>query len=130
MLRTRTTLAAFVTLAFASTVALAAIVTVDLSGTWSFSVVTENGTGTPTVTLKHEGAKLTGTYSSTMMGLRALEGSVKGDSLRFVLSNGGNADAPALTFIGAAVDKDYLKGIVDFGGMGSATFTAVRKPQL
>ena len=130
MIRTRTTLAAFVALAFASTVALAAIVAVDLSGTWSFSVVTENGTGTPTVTLKQEGAKLTGTYSSTMMGLRALEGSVKGDSLQFVLSNGGNADAPTLTFIGAAVDKDNLKGIVDFGGMGSATFTAVRKPQL
>ena len=130
MIRTRTTLAAFVALAFASTVALAAIVAVDLSGTWSFSVVTENGTGTPTVTLKQEGAKLTGTYSSTMMGLRALEGSVKGDSLQFVLSNGGNADAPTLTFIGAAVDKDNLKGIVDFGGMGSATFTAARKPQL
>ena len=130
MIRSRTALAAFVTLAFASTIAFAAIVVADLSGTWSFSVVTENGTGTPTVTLKQDGTKLTGTYSSTMMGERALEGSVKGDSLRFVLSNGGNADAPTLTFIGAAVDKNNLRGIVDFGGMGSATFTAARKPQL
>ena len=130
MTRTRTAFAAVVSLALASTVALAAIVNADLSGTWMFSVVTDNGTGTPTVTLKQAGTKLTGTYSSQMMGERALEGTVKGDSLRFVLSNGGNADAPTLTFSGVATDKDNLKGIVDFGGMGGATFTATRKPQL
>ncbi|MBL8997104.1 MAG: hypothetical protein KJZ74_12500 [Gemmatimonadales bacterium] len=127
MLRIRTALVAIASLALASTVALAAIARIDFSGTWQFSVVTDNGTGTPTVTLKQEGTKITGTYSSQMMGLRALEGSAKGDSLRFVLSNGGNADAPTLTYIGVATDANTLKGIVDFGGMGGATFTAVRK---
>ena len=46
MTRTRTAFAAVVSLALASTVALAAIVNADLSGTWMFSVVTDNGTGT------------------------------------------------------------------------------------
>ncbi|MDH5235669.1 MAG: hypothetical protein OEW77_11990 [Gemmatimonadota bacterium] len=127
MTRTRRTFLALIAVALASTVALAAVVAHDLTGTWTFIVVTENGTGTPTVTLKQEGEKLTGTYASQMLGTRALEGSVKGDSMRFVLANTGGADAVTLTYVGAIVDKDNLKGVVDFGGMGGATFTAVRK---
>jgi len=123
----RLPLAFAIALALASSVALAAVVA-DLSGTWSFSVVTDNGTGTPTVVIKQEGSKLTGTYESRMMGVRAIAGEVKGDSLRFVISNDGGADTPTLTFIGVAVDANNLKGIVDFGGMGSATFTAKREP--
>ena len=127
MTRTRKTLLALAALAFASTVAFAAVVAHDLTGTWTFIVVTDNGTGTPTVTLKQDGEKLTGTYASQMLGTRALEGSVKGDSMRFVLANSGGADAVTLTYVGAIVDQNNLKGIVDFGGMGGATFTAVRK---
>jgi hypothetical protein len=58
----------------------------DLTGRWVLAVVTENGTGTPTVDLKQEGEKLTGTYVSNAMGSRTLEGTVKGDTMRFVLS--------------------------------------------
>ena len=35
--------------------------------------------------------------------------------------------AVTLTYVGAIVDQNNMKGIVDFGGMGGATFTAVRK---
>ena len=95
---------------------------VDLTGTWAFSVVTANGTGTPTVTLKQDGAKLTGTYTSSRMGTRPLSGSVKGDSVSFVLEGG---EVP-LTFMGVVVDANAMKGIVDFAGEGGATFTASR----
>lgn len=94
----------------------------DLTGKWTFSVVTENGTGTPAVTLKQEGEKLTGTYSSPRMGERAISGTVKGDSLRFALI-GGEVE---LTFAGVVVDADHLRGMVDFAGQGGAAFTAVR----
>lgn len=127
MNRLRTPLALGLALAFASTIALAAVAAHDLSGRWAFSVVTENGTGTPTVTLKQAGERLTGTYESRVMGTRTLEGSVKGDSLRFVLSTDGSADAVTLTYVGVVVDADHLKGVVDFGSMGSATFTAARE---
>ena len=69
------------------TVAIAATIAHDLTGKWDFAVVTENGTGTPTLTFKQEGEKLSGTYSSRMLGERTLTGTVKGDSLRFTLSN-------------------------------------------
>lgn len=98
----------------------------NVTGKWAFSVVTENGTGTPTVVLKQDGEKLTGTYESPRLGVRELEGTIKGRDVKFVLSNGGNADMPTLTFIGVVVGTDEMKGDLDMGGMGSATFTAKR----
>jgi hypothetical protein len=109
------------------TLAAAAAVAHDLTGKWDFAVVTENGTGTPTVTFKQEGEKLSGTYSSRMLGERTLTGSVKGDSLRFTLSNTSSPDAVTMTFAGVILDKDRVKGTVDFGGMGGATFTGARQ---
>ncbi len=96
---------------------------VDLTGKWAFAVVTENGTGTPTVIFKQEGEKLTGTYESARMGVRNIEGTVKKDSLRFALK-GGEVE---LTFVGVVVDKDHLRGALDMGGQGGAAFTAVRQ---
>ena len=98
----------------------------DLTGTWDFSVVTENGTGTPTVTLKQEGTKLTGTYESSRMGVRAMTGTVTGDSIRLVLAPATEGGV-MLTFLGVVIGDDLLKGDVDFQGMGSATFTGARR---
>jgi hypothetical protein len=98
----------------------------DVSGRWAFSVVTENGTGTPTVVLKQEGEKITGTYESPRLGVRQIEGTIKGREIRFVLSGGGTGDAPVLTFTGVVVGSDEMKGDLEMGGMGSATFTAER----
>jgi hypothetical protein len=83
----------------------------DLTGSWTFSVVTENGTGTPAVTMKQVGEQLTGTYESRMLGPRAFAGTVKGDSVHFT---------------GVVVSADSVRGLVDFGGMGGATFTGSR----
>ncbi len=98
----------------------------NVTGKWAFSVVTENGTGTPTVTLKQDGEKITGTYESPRLGVRQIEGTIKGRDVRFVLSGGGTGDSPVLTFTGVVVGTDEMKGDLDMGGMGSATFTAKR----
>lgn len=97
----------------------------DLTGSWTFSVVTENGTGTPAVMMKQDGEKLTGTYESRMLGPRAFAGTVKGDSVNFTLEANG-PDGVALIFKGVVVSADSVRGIVDFGGMGGATFTGSR----
>ncbi len=96
----------------------------DLTGKWTFSVVTENGTGTPAVVLKQDGESLTGTYESSRMGTRFIAGFVKKDSIDFVLK-GGETE---LRFMGHVVDKDHVNGVVDFGGQGGATFTGKRAP--
>ena len=107
-------------------VAAAAAAFHDLTGTWAFEVVTENGTGTPTVKLVQKGDSLTGTYESRMLGVRALKGTVKGDSLKFDLAAAGEMNI-VLSFAGAIVDADHVRGTVDFGGQGGASFAGVRQ---
>lgn len=111
-------------LALASTAALAQVLAIDLTGTWTFSVVTENGTGTPTVTIKQQGDSLSGTYESGRMGIIPFTGSVKDSTFTFALNTGGGA---TLTFKGALVNANTVQGDVDFGGQGGATFTGERK---
>lgn len=120
--------AALLTLAAGS--AVAATLAHDVTGKWTFRVVTPNGTGTPTVTLKQEGEKLSGTYESNALGSRTLTGSVKGDSLSFVLSPAGSgSEGILLTYSAHIVTADSLKGAVDFAGQGGAEFTATRQKQ-
>lgn len=96
----------------------------DLTGAWTFAVVTENGTGTPAVNLTQRGDTLTGTYASGRMGVLPLGGTVKDSTVTFVVNTTGGA---TLTFRGKIVDADHLQGDVDFGGQGGATFTGERK---
>lgn len=110
--------------ALTAVAAVAQRVLVDVTGKWTFAVITENGTGTPAVVLKQEGEKLSGTYESARMGLRPIEGTVKKDSITFGLK-GGEVE---LRFMGVVVDKDNMKGLVDLAGQGSATFTGTRNP--
>ena len=104
--------------------ALAAQRLADLTGNWSFKVVTENGTGTPTVTLKQTGDSLSGTYESARMGSLPFKGIVKGGTFTFAVNTSGGA---TLTFNGTIVDNDNVKGDVDFGGQGGATFSGERR---
>jgi hypothetical protein len=99
---------------------------VDVTGRWAFAVTTENGTGYPTVTFKQTGDKVTGTYESSRMGVRPLEGTIKGDTLRFAFTSAPEG-TPPFTFVAVLVDRDTLKGTLEMGGMGSATFTGRRE---
>lgn len=116
----------FVSVAFAAVagVAVAQQRISDLTGVWTYSVVTENGTGTPTVTLKQKGDSLSGTYESSRMGALALAGKVKGNEFSFdVLTEGGTT----ITFDGAIVDSTHVKGSVAYNGEPGASFTGERK---
>src|SRR5881397_2029951 len=67
---------------------------VDVTGKWSFNVETAAGSGTPTITLKQDGEKLTGHYSG-QLGEADLTGSVKGPDVNFKFTvdvQGNNLD--------------------------------------
>ena len=96
----------------------------DLTGTWLFAVVTENGTGTPTVTIKQSGDSLTGTYESARMGTLPFRGTVKDSTFQLVINTEGGA---ALTFNGRIKNADNIEGELDMAGMGSASFKGTRK---
>lgn len=99
----------------------------SVSGIWDFEVVTENGTGFPTVQLIQMADSLSGFYNSDRMGSRPLVGVARGDSIVFQLATDPSAGV-IMTFSGIVRSDGTLAGIVDFGGMGGATFTARRQP--
>jgi hypothetical protein len=100
---------------------------IDVSGTWAFTVQTSMGTGSPTITLKQDGEKLTGHYSSATLGEADLTGSVKGKDLKFTFTANVQGTSLVVTYTGTIEDKDTLKGTLDLGGMAQGTFTAIRK---
>jgi hypothetical protein len=100
---------------------------VDVTGKWAFTVQTDAGSGTPTVTLKQDGEKLTGHYSSQTLGEADLTGTVKGNDIKFSFSADAQGTSLNVTYTGTIENKDSLKGTVDLGGLAQGTFTAKRQ---
>jgi len=96
-----------------------------VEGAWTLTLETPNGTLNPTLTLKQAEEKLTGTYAGRM-GEIPIEGTIKGSAIAFSAKINAQGQEIVLTFTGT-VDQDSMKGSVDFGGMGSANWTGVRK---
>ena len=107
--------------------ALVAQTRVDLTGKWLFTVQTSAGGGTPTVTLKQEGEKLTGHYSSQQLGEAELTGTVKGADIKFTFGADVQGVHLDVTYTGTIESKDSMKGTVNLGGLGDGTFTAKRQ---
>ena len=100
---------------------------VDLTGKWMFEVQTDAGTGTPTVTFKQDGEKLTGHYSSQTLGEADLTGTVKGQNVNFTFTADLGGQAAPVTYAATIVSKDALKGTIDIGGLATGTFTGKRQ---
>jgi hypothetical protein len=97
----------------------------NVSGEWTFDVTTDQGSGTPTMTFKQEGEKLTGTYTGTF-GTADLSGTVKGNAITFSFTADVQGQQAAITYKGT-VDKNTMKGTLDIAGMVNGTFTATKK---
>jgi hypothetical protein len=98
---------------------------IDVTGTWDMSVETPQGTMSLTSTFKQEGEKLTGTQSS-QMGEMALEGTVKGADIAFAIVIDMQGQQVTISYVGK-IDGESMTGTIEFGGMGSAAWTAKKK---
>lgn len=96
-----------------------------VDGAWALTMETPQGTSNPALTLKQAEQKLTGTYAGRA-GEIPIEGTIKGSAITFAAKINAVGQEIVLTFSGT-VDQDSMKGTVDFGGMGSANWTGVRK---
>jgi hypothetical protein len=100
--------------------ALAALaLAADISGKWSFEVVLDAGSGSPTFEFTQSGETLTGMYHG-QFGEAKVTGTVKGDKVEF----GFGGDAGSVKYSGTIVDGKTMKGTVDYGETGKGTFTA------
>ena len=118
---------AVLTLMAVTSIVLTAQAPVNVTGKWLFAVETSAGGGTPTVTLKQEGEKLTGHYSSMQLGEAELTGSVKGAAITFSFGADVQGTHLDVTYSGTIDGKDSMKGKVNLGGLGEGTFTAKRQ---
>ncbi len=99
---------------------------VDVTGKWQLNVETQAGNGTPTVTLKQDGDKLTGHYSSATLGEADVTGSVKDTDVTFSFTANVQGTSLNVTYKGT-VDKDSMKGGVSLGDLGDGSFTGKRQ---
>ena len=100
---------------------------VDVSGKWLFSVTTDAGTGTPTVTFKQQGDSLTGHYSSQVLGEAELRGTVKDRKITFSVVVTVQGTSIKVTYSGTVEGSDTLKGTVDLDAQANGTFIAKRQ---
>ena len=109
-----------------STIGVVAQAKVDVTGKWLFNVETAAGAGTPTMTFKQDGEKLTGHYSG-QLGEAELAGTVKGTAIEFKFAVDVQGQTLNAVYSGAVDGKDSMKGKVDLVGLGEGTFTAKRQ---
>ena len=100
---------------------------VDVTGKWAFSVQSDVGTGTPTVTFTQKGDSVTGRYSSQSLGERDFTGMIKDGKITFGFSADVQGQQFSMSFSGILDGPDAMKGTIDFGGMASGTFTGKRQ---
>jgi hypothetical protein len=114
---------------FAATFMLAVLTagaqTANVSGNWKLTFETPNGPAGPSVVLKQEGEKLTGTYKGRF-GESPLEGTVKGKDIKFTVKVNAQGQEVLVEYAGA-VEGDTMKGKVKFGDMGEADFTGKKE---
>jgi hypothetical protein len=97
----------------------------NVTGEWAFNVTTDQGAGTPAITFKQDGEKLTGKYAG-QLGNADLTGTLKGNAIHFTFTLDVQGQQAPVTYDGT-VDKNTMKGTLDIGGMVTGTFTATKK---
>jgi hypothetical protein len=98
----------------------------DLTGDWAFEVQTDQGSGSPAITLKQSGDKLTGKYKG-QLGEGDLTGTVSGTTFKFSFSGNAQGTEFTVTYDGEIESSDAVKGKVDLAGMATGTFTGKKK---
>lgn len=105
----------FVTLVLVLTAFAISAFAGDVSGKWKYSFTTPNGDSREsTMTLKAEGAKLTGSMEGRGGPVEIQEGKVDGDNISFVVVRNFNGNEVKINYKGALKGEE-LKLTMGFG---------------
>ncbi|HLL73940.1 MAG TPA: amidohydrolase family protein [Pyrinomonadaceae bacterium] len=96
----------------------------DLSGTWTLSITIENQQIPATLTLRQQGATLTGTIQSPFGTTDVANGSAGPDGFRFTAVVNIEGQSTEVTFTGTATGNS-MSGTAN-SSLGAATFTGTR----
>jgi hypothetical protein len=130
-MRTRTLLVSLIVVAaslsaFAQTPTPTPAKALNITGKWAVMLDLSIGQATPTLDLKQDGEKVTGTYTGRY-GTFQLKGTLKGRALEFSFEMNAEGQTVSMSFSGeVAADGETMKGQATVEGLGDATWTAKR----
>jgi hypothetical protein len=84
------------------------------------------GTTMPEVTLKQEGEKLTGHYTSQVLGDATVTGTIKGQQIELSFNVEVQGFGLHVIYTGT-VDGNTMKGKISLGELGDGTFTGKKQ---
>ncbi|MGH9763358.1 MAG: hypothetical protein ACREDR_29070 [Blastocatellia bacterium] len=96
----------------------------NVSGQWDLAVTSPRGTTNPTLTLKADGDKLTGTLKG-QRGEIPVTGTINGSDIKMTYSVKFQDNDLAITLTGK-VSGDSMKGDADFGGFAQGDWSGKR----
>ena len=101
--------------------------TVDISGTWAFSVDLDNGGhGDPTFVFKQDKEKLTGSYDGPL-GQYNVTGTVTEKKAVFGFEFENDGQKSKATYTGTVESPATMTGTVEFAGGPKGKWTATKK---
>lgn len=96
---------------------------IDITGIWNFEVDIAGTQGSPVITFKQDGEKLTGKYKG-QFGEKDITGKVKGKEIEFSFEIQDDAKA---VYTGT-IEKETMKGKADYAGQAAGDWTAKKAP--
>jgi hypothetical protein len=93
----------------------------DITGKWTFNVVLDAGSGTPTFEFQQSGEKLTGTYNG-QFGDAKLTGTVVGNKVEFTFTG----QAGTVKYTGTLDGDKKIAGTCEYGEAGGGKFTGTK----
>jgi hypothetical protein len=93
----------------------------NVAGTWTMTVESPMGSGTPVFVLTQSGTDIAGTYKG-QLGESPVKGTLKGNAIEIKYNISAQGMELAITYAGT-VEGDTMKGKVSYGDMGEGTFT-------
>jgi hypothetical protein len=100
-----------------------ALLGADISGRWNFNVDTSAGSGSPQITFRVDGEKLSGNYSGAL-GEAPITGTLKGKDLEFSFEVTPQGDKIRVVYKGKVESDTKMAGSVSVPGLAEGTWTA------
>lgn len=98
----------------------------SVAGKWNMDLQLSFGPASPTIVLKQDDTKLTGTYSGRY-GDAPVTGTIKGRAIQFMVKINAEGQDAQMDFTGeVAGDSQSMKGALQITGLDDATWSATR----
>lgn len=99
----------------------------DVTGTWYCTVEFSVGSGSPTLVLKQDNDKISGTYSGTL-GETSVQGTISGDKVEIWFDTEAAGQKFKVTYNARLKNENKeMEGTVIYGELGEGTFSARKK---